>query len=195
MHTLHELFFAKHRTCYCVCLWSDQPLFCNYFELCANLNCCLKICGECKNFVFGNFGLKILDLKNIPSHTHEFLFLKFNALSRIISFFQKLCFSQKLVSLCLIRSVHSVFRPIEIFLKFLKFERGSFCLFRLVEDDFRLIETHISGFLKSWIGLFQSHYSNIFLLFSLSALAQGSTIQVFVVFLQVFCKVFVLGSL
>ena len=42
-----------------------------------------------QNFVFGNFGLKILDLKNIPSHTYAFLFLKLNALSQIISFFLK----------------------------------------------------------------------------------------------------------
>ena len=80
-HTLHELLFAKHCTCYCVWLWFDQPSFCKYFELCANLICCLKICGECKNFVFGNFGLKILDLKIISSHTHAFFFLNFNALS------------------------------------------------------------------------------------------------------------------
>ena len=54
----------------------------------------MKICGECKNFGFGNFGLKILDLKNIPSHTHAFLFSKFNALSQIILVFQNLCFSK-----------------------------------------------------------------------------------------------------
>ena len=63
------------------------------------------------------------------------------------------------------------------FLNFLKFERGCLCLFRPVEADFWPIETLVSGFLKSRIGLFQSHYSNFFKLLSLSALALGSTIK------------------
>ena len=48
-----------------------------------------------RNFVFGNFGLKILDLKIISSHTHAFLFLNFNALSYIILFFKNCVFPQK----------------------------------------------------------------------------------------------------
>jgi len=42
---------------------------------------CLKIFGVCKKFCFEEFGLKILVLKTISSHTHAFLFLNFNALS------------------------------------------------------------------------------------------------------------------
>ena len=57
-------------------------------------------------------------------------------------------FPENLVSLCLIQSVHPVFRPIEI-LKILKFfERGSLYLFQPVETDFRPIETHVSSFFK-----------------------------------------------
>ena len=50
---------------------------------------------ENAKFCFENFGLKILDLKNIPSHTHAFLFLKLNALSQINLFFKNCVFPQK----------------------------------------------------------------------------------------------------
>ena len=92
--------------------------------------------------------------------------------------FSKIVFFQKiLVSLCQIRSIHSVFRPIEIFkiLNFLR-EGASVCF-----DRSRLIfdrSKHVyQVFKKSRIGLFQSHYSNFFKLLSLSALALGSTIR------------------
>ena len=61
-----------------------------------------------------------------------------------------------MVSLCLIRSVHSVFQPIEIF----KFKRGSLCLFRPIEDDFRPIETRESAFLKRQIWTFSKFFSS-----------------------------------
>ena len=116
------------------------------------------------------------------------LWVKSTCFSKIVFFLKNM------VSLYLIRSVHSVFRPIEIFKIFLKFERVSLCLFRLVEADFRPTETRISSFLKSRIGLFQSHYSNFF--FSFLSLRVGSWLHqsIFVVFLQYFCKVFVLRS-
>jgi len=82
-----------------------------------------------------------------------------------------------MVSLCLIRSVHSVFRPIEIFkiLKFLR-EGVSVCFdrSRLIFDRSKLVN---QVFQKGRIGLFQTYFSNSSFLFSLSALALGSTSQ------------------
>ena len=141
-----------------------------------------------QNFVFGDIGFKILVWKNISSHTHAFLVLNFNALSQIFLFFKNCVFPENLVSLCLIRSVHPVFRPIEILKILIFFKRGSLCLFRLVETDFRPIETRVLVFLKSRIGLFQSHYSNFFKLFSLSALALGSTIKFLSFSFKIFTK-------
>ena len=109
------------------------------------------------------------------------LWVKSTCFSKIVFFLKNM------VSLCLIRSVHSVFRPIEIFkiLKFLR-EGASVCFdrSRLILDWSKLL---YQLFLKSRIGLFQSHYSNFFLLFSLSALALGSTIK----FLSFSFKIFV----
>ena len=99
-----------------------------------------------QNFVFGDIGFKILDWKNISSHTHAFFVLNFNALSQIFLFFKNFVFPENLLSLCLTQSVHPVFRPIEILKNFNFFKRGSLCLFRPVEADFRPIETRVSGF-------------------------------------------------
>ena len=95
-----------------------------------------------QNFVFGDIGFKIFVWKNISSHTHAFLVLNFNALSQINLFFKIVFFQKNLVSLCLIQSVHSVFRPIEIF-KILNFLReGAFVCFdwsRLIFDRSKLV--------------------------------------------------------
>ena len=89
--------------------------------------------------------------------------------------FSKIVFFLKnMVSLYLIRSVHSVFRPIEIFKIWEKeslsvsTDRGWFSTDR---------NSWISLLKKDRFGLFQSHFSNSSFLFSLSALALGSTIQ------------------
>ena len=71
-------------------------------------------------------------------------------------------FLKNMVSLCLIRSVHPVFRPIEI-LKILIFlrEGASVCFdrSRLIFDRSKLV---FLVFKKGRIGLFQSNYSNFF---------------------------------
>ena len=91
------------------------------------------------------------------------------------------------MSLCLIRSVHSVFRPIEIFkiLKFLR-EGVSVCFdrSRLIFDRSKLVN---QVFQKGRIGLFQTSFSNSSFPFSLSTLALGSTSQ----FLSFSFKIFV----
>ena len=64
---------------------------------------------------FGNFGIKFLFLKIISLHTHAFC----SSISMLWvvpkCFFQKLCFSSNLVSLCQFQLIHSIFRLIEIF--------------------------------------------------------------------------------
>ena len=84
------------------------------------------------------------------------LWVKLTCFSKIVFFLKNM------VSLCLIRSVHSVFRPLEIF-KILKFLReGVFVYFdqsRLIFDRSKLV---FLVFKKGRIGLFQSHYSNFF---------------------------------
>ena len=89
--------------------------------------------------------------------------------------FSKIVFFLKnMVSLYLIRSVHSVFRPIEIFKiweresLFVSTDRGWFLTVR---------NSWISFLKKDRFGLFQSYFSNSSFVFSLSTLALGSTIQ------------------
>ena len=70
--------------------------FCKYFEFCAKLICCLKICGECKKFCFGEFRLKILVFENHIISYSCIIVLKFQCFELILNvFFKKLCFSLK----------------------------------------------------------------------------------------------------
>ena len=59
------------------------------------LNLLLKNLWRMQNFVFGDIGFKILDWKNISSHTHAFLVLNFNALSQKHLFFKNCVFPEK----------------------------------------------------------------------------------------------------
>ena len=92
-------------------------------------------------------------------------------------FFQKLCFSSNLVSLCQFRLIHSIFRSIEIFLKCfneplsVSIDRNYFSINR---------NSWIGFFLKLRFDLFKSLFQNFFKLFSLSPTWQGST--------EIFCR-------
>ena len=142
-----------------------------------------------RNFVFWEFGLKILVLKIISSHTNAFLFLNFNAFDLILNVFQKLCFFLKIwwVSAYFDRSILFFDRS-----KIFKFDSESLCLFRSIEADFRSIETRETGFLKRQIGLFKVTFSNSFSTFLSLRVGCRLHHQFFVIFLQDFCKVFVL---
>ena len=93
-----------------------------------------------------------------------------------------------MVSLCLIRSVHSVFRLIEIF-KILKFLReGVFVCFdwsMLIFNRSKLVN---QVFQKDRIGLFQTSFSNSSFPFSLSTLALGSTIKFLSFSFEIFAR-------
>ena len=128
------------------------------------LNLLLENLWRMQEILFlGILGLKSLIWKSYHLIlTHFLLFwVKSSCFSKIVFFLKNM------VSLCLIQSVHSVFRPIEIFKIFFKIWERSLCLFRPVKADFRPIETRESGFLKSKIRLFQSSFQ-IVLFFSLS---------------------------
>ena len=143
-----------------------------------------------ENLDFGKTGFKTFFLKNIISHTHAFLLVNFNALRcfyTVSLFFSKTVFffflSKNFVSLCLLRLIQSAFRSIKIVLKFLK----------------KPLSVSINR--NSWIGFFknqsltfQTYFSKRFSnFFSLSELDKASS-QFFVVFLQIFCKVFLFIS-
>ena len=93
----------------------------------------------------GILGLKFLFWK---SHHHILIqfVLKYQSFKLILNvFFKKLCFFSNLVSLCPFRSIHSVFRSIEFFFKYVQ---ESLYLFRSIEAVFRSIETRETCFLK-----------------------------------------------
>ena len=83
-------------------------------------------------------------------------------------------FLKNIVSLCLIRSVYSVFQPIEIFKIWKEGVSVCFDRSRMIFDRSKLVNQF---FKKDKFGLFQRYFSNSSFLFSLSALALGSTIQ------------------
>jgi len=119
-------------------------------------------------------------------------------------------FLKNFVSLCLLWLIQFVFRSIEIVLKFLrkplsasidpicfsinrncfKIFKRSLCLFRSIETDFRSIENRESGFFKIRVWLVQTYFSKRFSNFSLSPNWTRLAHKFFVVFLWIFCKVF-----
>ena len=103
-------------------------------------------------------GLNPCFLKIISSHTHAFC-SSISMLWDVSKFFFKTVFFLKnFVSLCLFRLIQSVFRSIEIVLKFL----SSLCLFQSIETVFRSIETRESGFKKIRFDLFKPLFQELF---------------------------------
>ena len=96
-----------------------------------------------------------------------------------------------MVSLYLIRSVHSVFRPIEIFKIWREGVSVCFDQSRMIFDRLKLVN---QLFKKDRFRLFQRYFSNSSLLFSLSALALGSTIQFLSFSFQIFARFFSLEA-
>ena len=77
MHTLHKLLFAKHCTCYCVCLsiWPTKFKITLSF-LCKTYFVFENFKGDCLKILnLGKSGLKLVLWKSISSHTHAFYFL------------------------------------------------------------------------------------------------------------------------
>ena len=100
LHTLHKLLFAKHCTCYCVCLsvWPTKCEITLSFFLCKTYFVFEILKGEClKILILGKLGLKLVLWKSISSHTHAFYFLYsmlWGVFSKIRLFFLKRCFSR-----------------------------------------------------------------------------------------------------
>ena len=118
MHTLHKLLFAKHCTCYCVCLsiWPTKFKITLSF-LCKTYFVFENFKGDCLKILnLGKSGLKLVLWKSISSHTHAFYFLYsmlWGVFSKIRLFFLKRCFFPDF------RLIQSVFRSIEISFKIL----------------------------------------------------------------------------
>ena len=83
-------------------------------------------------------------------------------------------FLKNMVSLCLIRSVHSVFWPIKIFKIWREGVSVCFDRSRMIFDRSKLVNQLLK---KGQIWTFSKFFSNSSFLFSLSALALGSTIH------------------
>ena len=132
--------------------------FCKYFEFCAKLICCLKICGECKKFCFGEFRLKILVFENHIISYSCIIVLKFQCFELILNVFSKNCVFPQ------IWCVSAYFDWSKIF-NFLKREPLSVSIDRNSWNIF---------FLESQIGLFKGTFSKSFSkLSSLSDLAKA----------------------
>ena len=112
-------------------------------------------------------------LKIISSHTHAFC----SSISMLwvvpIFFFQKLCFSSNFVSLCPCRSIHSIFRTIEIFFKIVLLKSLSVS----IDKSYFSIDRNswIKFFKKLRLDCFKLTFSNFPLSLSLSPTWQGST--------------------
>ena len=106
-----------------VCIFGLTNQVCKYFEFLCKTDLMLEnLWKMLENLNVGKQGLKLLFLKNISSHTHAFcssISLLWGVSKMCLCYFQKLCFFLKnFVSLCLLRLIQSVFRSIEIVLKF-----------------------------------------------------------------------------
>ena len=167
-----------------LCVFMVWPTkFANTLNFVQNWFDAWKFMENVRDFKFGKFGLQFLFLKIISSHTHAFC----SSMSMLWvvpkCFFQKLCFSSNLVSLCQFRLIQSIFRSIKIFKK--KFNEPLSIL--IDRNFFWSIETRESGFKKFRFDLFKTLFQT-FQNFSLSPTRQGSTDIFFVVFLQFSCK-------
>ena len=168
-----------------------------------------KFMENVRIFNFGKIGLNSLFLKIISSHTHAFC-SSISMLWVVPKFFFKNCvFPQNFVSFYLFRLIQSVFWSIEIVLNCLRkplsvsidpicfsinrnclkiFKKASVCFnqSKLIFDQSKLVN---QVFKKSEFDI-SKRFSNFF---SLSELDKASP-QFFVIFLRIFCKVFLFIS-
>ena len=129
--------------------------------------------------IFGKLDLKLVFWESISSHTHAFFSyiecfeVRFQKISFFLSkavFFQNFDWS------------NLIFDQSKSFFK----NYVSLCLVQLIEPVFRSIKDHISGFLKTFLWLFQHIFFKSFSIFLLSPTWQGSTM----IFSSFFSKIF-----
>ena len=200
LHTLHKLLFAKLCTCYCVCSWFDQPSLKNSLSFIQNI----FDAWESKEN-----GLKILILGKLGSKQ---VFLKRHFISYSCFFFHLIqCFEQFLRKKCSVfqklifpefRPIEPVFRSIEIAIKIcyesLSASIGAWLVldqskhFRPIKSNFRSVENHIEGFLKTEFLTCSSTFSILFKLFLSLFDRSKAPSKIFVVFLHNICKFFLL---
>ena len=114
--THYTSYFLQNFVHVIVCVYGLTNQVLQILWILCKINLLLENFGECKKFCFGEFGLKILVFENHIISYSCIIILKFQCFELILNvFFKKLCFSSNLVSLCLFRSIHFVFRSIENF--------------------------------------------------------------------------------
>ena len=157
-----------------------------YFEFYAKLICCLKKkkMGDClKSKFLGELGFNLGFVKIISSHTHAFFSMLWGEVTSNSVDFQNF-FLQ-------FQSIESVFRSIEIAIKI----SMSLYLFRLIETVFQSIKYCESIFFKIQCLTCSKHFFKSFFNFSLSLSDSAKQNHpIFVVFLRIFCKVFLSQS-
>ena len=120
--TYYTSYFLLNIVHVIVCVFGLTNQVCKYFEfLCKTI---LMLENLWKMFVdlnFGKTGFKTLFLKYISSHTHAFsssISMLWGVSKMCLCYFKTVFFLKKFVSLCLFQLIQSVFRSIEIILKF-----------------------------------------------------------------------------
>ena len=176
MHTLHKLLFTKRCTCYCVCLWSDQPSLQLLWVLVQNIFCGWEFKRRMfENLKFGKTRFKTCVLEKHFISYSCILFLIFNVLRSFfkiqVMFFKNSVFSE-------FRSIQSVFQSIEIAFKIL-------CELLSVSIN----RNSWIRFLKNQIWLVQTNYFKTFQNFFLSLRLGKAPQRFFVIFDQISCKV------
>ena len=133
-----------------LCVFMVWPTkFSKYFEFCAKLICCLKICGECKKFCFREFGIKILVFENHIISYSCIIVLKFQCFELTLN----VLFKKKKKKNCVFPQIwwaSAHFDRSSLFFnrsKFFKYVCESLYLFRSIKTDFRSIEL-VSNFLN-----------------------------------------------
>ena len=193
MHILHKLLFAKLSTCYCVWFWFGQPSLKIPWILC-------KMCFEAREFkesclrilILGKLSLKQVFLKNISFHTHAFCSQNSMlwGVSTIFCFvFQKSCFQKILVSSVYFDRSNLFFDQSKLQLKILGLV---LCVsidqtyFSINQKSYR--EFFLKTFVPHMFFTIQTFPKHVISLFDRSKTPS----KIFVIFLQKFCKVFLL---
>ena len=168
-----------------MCFWSDQPSLKNTLSFLHNwFVAWKKKGGDClKSKFLGELGFKSWVCEN---HIISYSCIFFNALRKCCI---KFCWFSKILFFFYNFDRSSLFfDQSKLRLKI----SVSFCLFRLIETVFQSIECCESGFLKFSVWPVQNTFSKVFSTFLSLSLSDSAKQNhpIFVVFLWIFCKVF-----
>ena len=199
MHTLHKLLFAKLCTCYCVCLWFDQPslkipwVLCKSYLMLENLRKLIENLKFWENWVQNlcfwktfhlilmHFILKIQCFEGFLHKTSLFFFFK-NLLFLKFRLIEPIFQSNKI-------AIKNFGHPLSVLIdaRLILVQSKHF---RSIKPNFWSIENRIKSFFKSDFHVFKLTFQKVFKTFSLYTTRSRLQSNFFVVFLHSFCKVF-----